>query len=115
LDGVDGMSAWVLVDQSKPDAPLGHVDLTCSGTEARLGRVIIDPERRGEGLGSTLVNLALDKARELGIIRVDLNVIVGNVPAIRTYERLGFVAQDWSERPDVILMATDLDTVESAR
>lgn len=27
LDRVDGMSAWVLVDESNLDAPLGHVDL----------------------------------------------------------------------------------------
>lgn len=57
LDHTPAMTAWTLVEDVHPDQPLSHFDLTCSDTEARLGRVIIDPERRGERLGHDLVGL----------------------------------------------------------
>jgi RimJ/RimL family protein N-acetyltransferase len=109
LDEVDGMAAWVLVDDTDPTSPIGHVDLTVSGTEVRIGRVIVDPDRRGEHLGFTLVRLALDTAEASGAIHASLNVIRGNLPAIRTYERLGFVTHAATERPDVVAMSSRLN------
>jgi Acetyltransferases, including N-acetylases of ribosomal proteins len=101
----EGMTSWVLVETDSPAEPIGHVDLTfVSGAEARLGRVIVDPARRGEGLGATLARGALDAAWDLGATRVRLNVIAGNIPAIRVYEGLGFVPDGASERADVVSM-----------
>lgn len=109
LEQTPGMTAWTLVDTSLPGDAVGQVDITLSGTTAHLGRVIVDPGRRGEGLGTVLARLALDKAWELGAMRVKLNVISGNMPAIRTYEGLGFVADSAGAgaRADLLSMAAD--------
>lgn len=104
LDEIEGMTAWVLVDESLVDEPIGHFDLAFSGAEARLGRVIVDPVRRGERLGVALASLALDRAWALGATRVRLNVIEDNIPAIRIYERLGFSPVEPAERPGVVSM-----------
>ncbi|HKO26825.1 MAG TPA: GNAT family N-acetyltransferase [Solirubrobacteraceae bacterium] len=59
-----------------------------------IGRVLIDPARRGEGLGTALmheiVRVSFD---ELGLHRLQLNVYDFNLEAIACYERAGFVIE----------------------
>lgn len=109
LEETAGLSAWVLVDSAVPGRPLAHFDITLAGREARLGRVVVDPMRRGRGLGAATTRSALAKAGELGATRMTLNVIDGNLPAIRSYEKLGFEREEGNVRSDVIRMAVDLD------
>jgi GNAT superfamily N-acetyltransferase len=108
LDEIEGRTAWVLADESNPDVPVGHADLTISGDACRIGRVIVAPERRGERLGSALVLRLLEKARDLGASRLDLLVIEGNMPALRTYHSLGFTERQQSDYPGMIAMTIDL-------
>ena len=72
----------------------GHLLLrwpTESRTTLRLGFIIVDGKRRGQGLGRTLLRLALYHAFEtLGAERVTLGVFDNNPPARRCYESLGF-------------------------
>lgn len=55
-----------------------------------LARLIVDPERRGEGLGKDLVAGLLYEARARQPAVVSLNVHPENAYAIRLYERCGF-------------------------
>lgn len=103
MDHVPGFAAWVLADGIHT-APLGHVDLTMVGTTVQLGRVIIDPHRRGEGLAHVLVDRALLQAGRQGATRVRLNVIRGNEPALHTYRRAGLREVSPSPRVDVVPM-----------
>ncbi|MCA9902382.1 MAG: GNAT family N-acetyltransferase [Anaerolineae bacterium] len=51
----------------------------------------ISPEYRGQGMGSALLQQAVDWARRRGAIRrVQLSVLARNQGAIRLYERMGF-------------------------
>lgn len=60
-----------------------------------FGLIIVDPASRGKGLGSAMLNLALEYAFHIkGAKRVTLNVFADNAAAIRCYERLGFVRTD---------------------
>ena len=56
-----------------------------------LGRFLIDPDRRGQGLGPRALSLM---CRELfedpDIDFISLNVFLDNVPARRCYEKCGF-------------------------
>jgi ribosomal protein S18 acetylase RimI-like enzyme len=52
--------------------------------------VFVDETARGGGLGRALVEAALDRARERGCVRVDLDTEVDNTPAVKLYESLGF-------------------------
>lgn len=59
--------------------------------ELRLGFVILDPRRRGRGLGRELVTLAARYALDLaGAERVSLGVFANNSAAIRCYRACGF-------------------------
>lgn len=72
---------------------VGHFDLRLIGEVAWLGRVIVDPSLRGQGMARGVVELAVVEAHRLGAHQVRLNVIPSNVPAVRAYRRAGFLAQ----------------------
>uniref|UniRef100_A0AAU2JPC6 GNAT family N-acetyltransferase n=1 Tax=Streptomyces sp. NBC_00049 TaxID=2903617 RepID=A0AAU2JPC6_9ACTN len=80
-----GRHTWTALS---PDGrPVGHASL--AGT--RLGRVLIAPDARGQGLGAALVSLAVDHAfGELALPEVGLGVWAHNTAALRIYEKLGF-------------------------
>ncbi len=61
---------------------------------ASLGLVLVDPERRGEGLAGVMLEALLARLfGELGLHRVQLNVYDFNTAAIRCYEKAGFVRE----------------------
>lgn len=56
-----------------------------------LGRLLVEPARRGQGLGRVLAQALVADALTLpGIDVVSLNVYEDNVPALRLYESMGF-------------------------
>lgn len=68
--------------------------ILCDGA-VHIGRLLVDPERRGQGLGRVLVTQLLDHARlhspeHARAMRATLNVFADNLPARRLYESLGF-------------------------
>jgi len=61
---------------------------------AALGIVIGDAADQGRGLGTDAVRTLLRHAfANLGLHRVELEVLADNAPAIRCYERLAFVRE----------------------
>lgn len=77
--------------------PVGHVELVGISTwqeRASIGRVLINPDQRGRGLARSMVAQVMVIAfNELKVHRLDLSVAEFNAPAIRVYERLGFVRE----------------------
>ncbi len=72
---------------------VGHAQLSFDwrNGNAWLSRVVIAPRARGQRLAEPMVRLAIDEAFSFAAVeRLELNVYAWNVPAIRTYERLGF-------------------------
>ena len=67
---------------------LGLVGLR--GRRAWIGGFGIVPARRGRGLALPLIEACLDTARAAGAAEIELEVLVGNDKARRTYERAGF-------------------------
>lgn len=102
-----GLSPWMFVEDGK-GGPLGHFDLVIKGEVAKIGRVLIDPEHRGRGLARELINLAIDQARLLGASELQLNVIAGNEPAVRTYLHAGFTELPQVDRPGISVMRRPL-------
>ncbi|HEX4963248.1 MAG TPA: GNAT family protein [Thermoanaerobaculia bacterium] len=80
--------------RSEDGRVIGHVEL--GGIDQRhrslrIGRVLLDPEARGRGLGVEMMRSALAHAFErLGMHRVELGVFDVNPRAIACYERTGF-------------------------
>lgn len=51
------------------------------------------PEYRGKGIGSSLVSKTIQKAKEFGLEKVELNVYSNNLNAIALYKKHGFVQE----------------------
>jgi GNAT superfamily N-acetyltransferase len=51
---------------------------------------MVHPDRRGRGLGRTLVERSIAEARRLGFDALMFNMVFESNPARRLYERLGF-------------------------
>lgn len=58
---------------------------------AILEDLIVDPQCRGAGIGSTLLASAIEQAEALGCRRITLLVDADNADAQRLYERHGFL------------------------
>ena len=58
------------------------------------------PEYRGKGLISTLLHAILDLGRERGHKLMQIGVLIGNTPAQRAYESVGFKVVDEKSHPD---------------
>jgi RimJ/RimL family protein N-acetyltransferase len=77
-------------------AVVGHAQLGIDWRNgvALLSRVAIAPNARGMGLAVPMLRLIVGEAfARSAIARVELNVYTWNQPAIRVYERLGFVTE----------------------
>ncbi len=62
-----------------------------TGVRAWIEDVVVDQGARGHGVGEALNRAALDRARSLGAITVDLTSRPSREAANRLYKRLGFV------------------------
>jgi RimJ/RimL family protein N-acetyltransferase len=90
-----GPRRLVLAALDGDGAFVGHATLTVQpGGVGHLGGIIVDPGRRGEGLGRALVGALVQRGfGELGLHRLQLWVDPGNAAAIASYEAAGFVGE----------------------
>jgi translation initiation factor 4G len=56
-----------------------------------IEHVAVFPEFRGRGMVSALLLEILEQGRERGFKSAELNMLIGNTPAQRAYEKAGFV------------------------
>lgn len=90
LDTIDDAQrvARVLVADG---VPVGFGTLRRHDDSVRLGWILVDPARRGEGWGrELLVRLMAESHRLYGPRRLTLGVFTHNQPAIQLYRSLGF-------------------------
>jgi GNAT superfamily N-acetyltransferase len=66
------------------------ISTACGGKVALLEDMIIQPGRRGDGLGGKLLQAAKELARREGCLRITLLTDRANDAAIRFYQRNGF-------------------------
>ena len=78
------------------DPPAGIVQLRYrygvwwDAEDCNVEDVFVSAEARGTGLGRALVGAAIDRARERGCRRLELDTAEENVPALGLYRALGF-------------------------
>lgn len=70
---------------------LGYAGLDLAPDVADVMTVAVDPDRQGAGLGRLLLGALVDRATVQGVRSLMLEVRADNAPAIRLYERHGFV------------------------
>lgn len=71
---------------------VASVRLRVDGTVAHLGRLVVAPDRQGEGLGSRLL-AACEGALPPAVAEIRLFTGSLSDPTIRLYERFGYVRQ----------------------
>jgi len=82
------------------DAVIGMVNIlytvstACGGRAALVEDMVVRPARRDRGLGSVLLSAAIQEARSAGCLRITLLTDRTNDPAIRFYQRHGFVLSE---------------------
>lgn len=84
---IQASSASLIEDQGKV---LGYQITTSSPFGAHLARLAVRPSYQREGLGTALVNDAIDSIREIGLGQLSVNTQEKNAPSRRLYEKLGF-------------------------
>ena len=81
---------WVAHDRG---TIVGYAGGTVVDGELQIANVAVVPERRGERIAARLMGRVAYDAQMLGATTSTLEVEVGNAPAERLYERLGYVEQ----------------------
>jgi ribosomal protein S18 acetylase RimI-like enzyme len=83
-----------IIGSFQREACEGFVAYYCNDTASRIAYitlVLVIPERRGVGLGETLVKAALEQSKKNGFTRCRLEVNTNNRIALSLYKKLGFV------------------------
>jgi ribosomal protein S18 acetylase RimI-like enzyme len=65
-----------------------------TGMRAWIEDVVVDEAGRGQGVGTALTEVMVERAQELGCRTVDLTSRPSRESANRMYQRAGFVARD---------------------
>ena len=74
-----------------------------STEDAWLEDVFVEESVRGTGLGRALVSAAVDRARERGCRRIELDVDEANAAALTLYRSLGFAGDLKAEARSLLL------------
>ena len=89
-----GMPAFFALDE---DCVVGWADIRREERAAHQHRGVLGmglhKDYRGRGIGRNLLLAALAKAKEAGLIRVDLTVYASNTAAIALYHKCGFAEE----------------------
>jgi RimJ/RimL family protein N-acetyltransferase len=113
---------WLISDSRWRSALVGRLSIArdphpASRHVADLGLMVAASARR-RGIGWALLEQAVEWARGSGVRKLELHVFPHNEPAIRLYERFGFVREGLRlrhyrrgrELVDAILMAFEVDS-----
>ncbi len=85
--------AWVFLDR---ETPVGYIVLTFGysfefhGRDSFIDELYIEPQYRRQGIGRRAMQFVEERARELGVNAIHLEVDQGNDPAAELYRRAGY-------------------------
>ena len=113
IDSDNSIYLVILAD----DRVAGAAGYTFNGFDGYINNVVIDVDRRGQGLGKVLMRELLTVGRKNGVPEFTLEVRVSNTPAIKLYESLGFksegVRKNFYERPAEVALVMWLREAQS--
>ncbi len=90
-EGEQLIGAFVLNDDPQGNYKKGNWSIELpEGSYMVLHALAIAPELQGRGLGAEVVRFCVEKARADGYKALRLDIVPGNLPARKLYERNGF-------------------------
>jgi len=69
---------------------VGYAGMWLIIDEAHITNIAVDPKHRRKDIASTMIRLLIEKAREMNLKAMTLEVRSGNLQAIELYKRFGF-------------------------
>ena len=84
-------NVWVAIDTASTVGFVA-VKLHSEDSMGEIYMVAVDPDFQGRGIGSTLIEFALERMKDAGmsIAMVETGGDLGHAPARHTYEKVGF-------------------------
>jgi len=111
--------AGLLLVADAPEGVVGFSACSCVLDEATLLALVVDPRRRGRGIGTALLSASLRALAAGGASRCLLEVRASNAPALALYAAAGFredgrrrgyyPGTGTLDREDAVLMSRDLE------
>ncbi|WP_256300115.1 GNAT family N-acetyltransferase [Haloarchaeobius salinus] len=95
LDAVAADTALIVAideeaDEDRAGPAVGFLHGVVDDDTGTLLRVYVDPDNRGDGIGRSLVEYAIDDFDTRGVERVEAMVLAANEPGNEFYRSLGF-------------------------
>jgi [ribosomal protein S18]-alanine N-acetyltransferase len=87
---LDWSHVWLLVDDGREGQAAGLLVFWVIGDEVHILDVAVDPDYRRRGLAKAMLEVLLSIAAAEPVALMTLEVRVGNTPAQRLYQTLGF-------------------------
>lgn len=85
---------FIILDGEKPIGDVGLVDIDRIDKNAFLVIMIGEDGYRGKGIGTKALDFIIKYAFEkLGLNKISLQVNVDNVPAVKCYQKFGFIEE----------------------
>lgn len=79
-----------LVVVGEDDVPLAYGQFTLWPTCAEISDLVVTEPLRGQGVGTALIQMLVQRARALGATAFEIGVAMDNTRAAELYRRLGF-------------------------
>jgi ribosomal protein S18 acetylase RimI-like enzyme len=89
-DPLEDQAGEVRLVATQGGSVIGTLRLIDGARRSMIYGLVIDPERRGQRLGTRVLALVLAQLRAEGVTEVGLEVDPDNTPAVRLYEGFGF-------------------------
>lgn len=74
-------------------AVVGTVMAGYDGHRGWIYSLAVDPGSRGEGIGSALMSHVEGRLRDLGCVKINLQILEGNSGVVDFYEKLGYTRE----------------------
>jgi GNAT superfamily N-acetyltransferase len=89
---------WVVLDENASDGPevvalVAVVPLRGWASHVGELRLVVRPDRRGQGLGQRLIRFALVEAVRMGLLKVQVDVVAEAEQRVAMFTELGFTPE----------------------
>ncbi len=86
---------------------VGIIAIYCNDIRTKsafISSICISPKYRGKRLSNQLMGLAIEKAKDSGMLSIKLEVGINNTRAISLYEKFGFITVEINDESQLMQM-----------
>lgn len=110
----NNISVYIVARTVETRKVVGYGGIWLMYDYADITNIAVSPESRRLGLGGKILELLVDISREKNMESINLEVRASNIPAIKLYEKYGFIKNGLRKRyykgkEDAVLMTKTLN------